>query len=388
MVSPTDSDPPLDVLFLPYYDDNPYQQELRAALNDQHVTVRTGDHEAPLPLLQSVVGDRPDVLHLHWAHSLFVMHNKLVTLVLGLRLLFELTVCKLMGVPIVWTVHNTLDHERRHPLIELTVRRVVARLCDGFITHGKHAREEVIDVYDISPTDASRVAVVPHGNYIGSYPDDVSRREAREALSLPDDATVYLHFGNIRPYKGVTRLVETFGEMDDPDSHLLLAGRPPTNPDDRARLFGLCERTDRVHTNFGFVPDDEIQHYFAASDAVVLPFERVLTSGSAVLAMSFGRPVVAPRMGCLPDTLSEKNDLLYDSDDPEGLRRQMQRVRDEDLSAVGSSNRIQAIQNDWGTAAERTYAVYRAAECGVADVAVAADRASATTEVGTVSGEV
>lgn len=377
---------PLDVLFLPYYGDNPYQEELRTALEDRNVTVRTGDHEAALPILQSLLFERPDVLHLHWAHSLFVMHNKVVTLVLGLRLLFELTVCKLLGVPVVWTVHNTLDHERRHPYIELTVRRLVARCCDGLITHGENARDEVVDTYGIPTDETARVAVVPHGNYIGSYPDEVARAEARETLSLPADATVYLHFGNIRPYKGVQRLVETFDEMDDPDSHLLIAGRPPTNPRDRERLLAACERTDRVHTDFGFIPDDEIQHYFTACDAVVLPFERVLTSGSVVLAMSFGCPVVAPRMGCLPDTLSESNDLLYDPDDPNGLRHEMYRVRAEDVSAVGASNRLKAVRDDWATVAERTDAVYRTAERGTGDAYVAADRA--TDDVETAAGEV
>ena len=43
-----------------------------------------------------------------------------------------------------------------------------------------------------------------------------------------------------------------------------------------------------------FVPDGEVQHYLLAADAVVLPFKEILTSGSAMLALSFGRPVVAP----------------------------------------------------------------------------------------------
>ena len=383
-------DDPLDVLFLPYYDDNPYQRELSTALEERNMTIRTGDHEAPFPILQSIYAGRPDVLHLHWAHSLFVMHSKVVTLVLGMRLLFEVMICKLLGVPIVWTVHNTLDHERRHPRIELTVRQLVASYCDALITHGDTARRKIVETYDIPIEDASRVAVIPHGNYIGSYPDEVSQAEAREALSLPSDATIFLHFGNIRPYKGVDRLVNTFGKLDASKSRLLIAGRSPTNADDRAALLEACDDTDQVDTVFGYIPDDEVQHYFAAADAVVLPFERVLTSGSVVLAMSFGRPVVAPRMGCLPDTLAEANDLLYDPANPTGLPRQMRRVCEEEISSIGVKNRKQAARNDWGTVADRTRTVYRAATNGNQQVAeaVAESAKSESTNVGLAVGKV
>ncbi|MEZ4597387.1 MAG: glycosyltransferase [Chloroflexota bacterium] len=50
----------------------------------------------------------------------------------------------------------------------------------------------------------------------------------------------------------------------------------------------------------GNVPDDRMQVFLRAADVMVLPYRDVLTSGSAILAMTFGLPVVAPRIGCLP----------------------------------------------------------------------------------------
>ena len=76
----------------------------------------------------------------------------------------------------------------------------------------------------------------------------------------------------------------------------------------------------RISMQLRSIPDDEMQLYLRACDAVVLPFRDVLTSGSAILAMSFGRAVIAPRLGCLPETLSDDAAILYDPTAPDALR--------------------------------------------------------------------
>jgi len=55
-----------------------------------------------------------------------------------------------------------------------------------------------------------------------------------------------------------------------------------------------------------FIPDDELQYYFNASDLVVLPFSSVLNSGSVMLSLSFNRPVLCSNMG----TLKELSDIV------------------------------------------------------------------------------
>jgi beta-1,4-mannosyltransferase len=68
-----------------------------------------------------------------------------------------------------------------------------------------------------------------------------------------------------------------------------------------------------------FIHDDEVAKYFSACDVVCLPFTRVTGSGSALLALTYGRPIVAPRLGALMD-LSDNLGYFYDPSDPEGLR--------------------------------------------------------------------
>ena len=346
-------------LFLPYYETNPYQDELARGLDSAGVDVVAGEHTDPLPLAQAFREHGvPDVVHLHWAHSLFDARYRPVMFLLGCRLFVELAVARLLGVDVVWTVHNRFHHERRTLGPERLFRALLCRVSDAILVHGEGARDAVVDAYRLPDHVASRVEVVPHGNYVDVYRNEVSRAEARERLGVDPDATVFLNVGNIRPYKNVPALVETFGELEDDSLRLLVVGQPPTDEGRRERLERRCARDDRVRTVFEYVPESELQLYLNAADAVVLPFEDVLTSGSVVLALSFGRPVVAPRLGCLPDTVGACDDLLYDPADPDGLERALERTREVDLDVLGARSLARAERLDWETIGRETASVY------------------------------
>ena len=99
-----------------------------------------------------------------------------------------------------------------------------------------------------------------------------------------------------------------------------------------------------------YIPDEELQHVMSAADVVVLPYLRILSSGAAMLALSFGRPVIAPRQGLLNDMIVSSVGLLYDPVDPQGLTATMADVRtrrfeEEEILRY-------ARQYDWGRSAQ------------------------------------
>lgn len=73
----------------------------------------------------------------------------------------------------------------------------------------------------------------------------------------------------------------------------------------------------------GYIPDEELAVYLAAIDVMVLPYADILTSGSAMLALSFGRPVAAPRLGVVEEMVSPLAGVLYSPDDTSGLETAM-----------------------------------------------------------------
>lgn len=359
----TDSDDGITVLMCPdYRDSNPYQSELIAALENRGVEVTATPGGWAFPLLAGVRRHGvPDVFHIHWLDR-FVTTNRrfpaAIAVLLGVRLIFELVLLRALGVRIVWTVHNLLDHERATPRSELAIRHAVARLVNRIVVHCEEAIESVEETYRLPERVANRIRVVPHGNFLGVYENDISQSTARERLDLPPDVPVIAFFGLIRPYKNVPTLIETFKRVPG-DARLLVVGNP-WNEDVANRVRAASTDDDRVDTVLDYVPDDEIQVYMHAADAVALPFDSVLTSGSAMLAMTFERAVVAPMMGCLPGLIGSEGGHLYDPSDSAGLRVALRKAIDnrEELREMGHRNRELVRSFDWDRVAERTRNVY------------------------------
>ena len=199
--------------------------------------------------------------------------------------------------------------------------------------------------------------VIPHGHYAGAYRDEstATRRAAR--LGLPGRARVIAFVGWVRPYKGVTELLEAFAAVADPTRASSSRGAPSTRPT-RARVAALAAADARVRLDLGFVPDDELQVYLRAADVVATPFLEIFTSGSVLLAMSFGRAVIAPRRGCVAETVDERGAVLYDADDPEGLRVALRAAMSADLEAMGRHNASRLPEFDWSRVAAATLATY------------------------------
>ena len=89
----------------------------------------------------------------------------------------------------------------------------------------------------------------------------------------------------------------------------------------------MAEDDSKISLHLQFVPDDQVHQFFSGVDAVVLPFTDVLTSGSAILALSFGKPVIAPALGCLPELITDQCGVLFDPNNPDGLQESMMKVR-------------------------------------------------------------
>jgi hypothetical protein len=139
---------------------------------------------------------------------------------------------------------------------------------------------------------------VPHGHYRDAYPRTLARATARQRLALPAEATVLLHFGLMRPYKNVPRLIRTFRAMPGGDAFLLVVGRPFDQAIER-EVRAAAEGASNVRLHLRWVPPDDAQTFFAASDLVALPYRRILNSGALMLALTFGRAVLVPDLGSM-----------------------------------------------------------------------------------------
>lgn len=345
---------------------NPYQRMLYDAIRAEGMTckiryVRKPARLGPLPFFVQVAAARIRgcrLIHMHWPQ--FALRT-------GGRPLYRLSLInawasihwlEVLGIRIVWTVHNTLPHERE-TANDAMVTRLLARVASQKIVHSV----ETLGELEAMGADTERVAVIPHGSYVGTYTES-SRAAARRALSLPDHARIILFFGQIRPYKGVHDLVDAWQRIAiDPPNRaaapfLLIVGKCDS-VDERERL-GHSTAALGGRFDAGYVPEAQVPQYFAAADVVVLPFRAVTTSGSALLAMSLGRPVVAPRLGALRD-LPDATGFFYEE---RGLGDALSVAIDAsplELEIRGSAAREYARSVPWSSIARRTLVVYREA---------------------------
>lgn len=154
----------------------------------------------------------------------------------------------------------------------------------------------------------------------------VSREEAKAGLGLTG-RNVALFFGHIRPFKGLDIALKAWPKLKT-DVVLLVAGEAwwKGEADYRklAEELGLTSdeqlTTNNVVFHFLFIPDAEIAAYFSAADVVLAPYRSEAQSGVALTAFYFGRPVIAAKVGGLPEIIQEGvNGSLVPPEDPEAL---------------------------------------------------------------------
>lgn len=147
--------------------------------------------------------------------------------------------------------------------------------------------------------------------------EGVARAEDHSVLVLPPDKPVFMFIGLCKPYKKLHELVSVF-RHSDPDAFLLVAGKF-SDAAYRDRIVELAGDDPCIRIREGFIPDAQIQHFLKACDVVVVPYREILTSDTAMLALSFGRPLISVDFGFLRDVVTEQVGILLALDDPDSL---------------------------------------------------------------------
>ena len=142
----------------------------------------------------------------------------------------------------------------------------------------------------------------------------MTRADARQQLGIGSNDRTLLFFGQIAPYKGLEYLVEAIAQARgdwraSPTDH---RGQGQTRErgllDECATLDrSSCGISEMVNQTVRFIPDDQVEPYFLASDAVVIPYVDIFQSGVPFLAFSFGLPVIATDVGSLRDDVTERD---------------------------------------------------------------------------------
>ena len=306
---------------------------------------------------------RYDIFHLHWIHPFgFPTNNKLFQNFLtraffSVYFMLFLKLVILLNFKLIWTVHEAIPTEKE-PINGIWARRFLSKLCDAKIVHAKSSIEEMQKL----GINTKNTYITYHGNYIGVYKNNITKESARKYLKFSKKDFIFLFFGQIKPYKGVEDLLETFKQLikKRKNVRLLIAGKCD-NKDLKKMLNNYKEELKedvKIYTEH--IKNDKIQYYFNCADAVVYPFKKITTSGSVILALSFGKPIICPRIGNLKE-LPDNLGFFYKPGSKEALLDCMENaiLNKEKLKKMEKNSFDYATSLSRDKIAEKTYEIYK-----------------------------
>ena len=351
----------MKILVLPRNNTNPYQELLyqefrRHGVEVTYIGSLTSSYtlnQLLLPVelvVRRLAGAR--LVHLHWVYNFGLYGGdryRLLRRVGQSWFALWLWVLRLLGLRLVWTAHNVLPLQ---PVFadDLRARRRLVSKCDAVIAHSRATIEELAALSMVPRL----CVVIPHGPFM-----PVGLPQAPNA-SNDSGRRRLLFFGNIHEYKGVDDLLVAFAALPpDVNATLTVAGR--CDEALRPLLAELAEYSPgRVELRLERLPDEDLTQLLAEAHVAVLPFRRSTTSGSAILALSHGRPIVVPDLPGLAE-LPDEAVFRYDGTVHGLTCALMQAILAEDsrIAEMSAAADAYCASISWHEIAEQTLRVIR-----------------------------
>jgi len=252
--------------------------------------------------------------------------------------------------PTAVSVNNFYPHGfEGHPVFK--------RLYEVFYAHCKvvvhYSRtSHAMVIREFPSAGDKRHVVTPYFNYDRLLRPGASRDECRRSLGFQENEFVVLAFGAIRFREELQLIRRAFSMARIPHKRLLMC----SGYWDQGSVFlrrlrsihaSCWRRWHRVRGPFGRIPDSEVHRYLMASDVLLIPRLKDMTSGLVGLAYTFARLMIAPNHGAHPEYLDGTDNLLYESGSPRSLAKAIERARDVDPGVVALQNRRRADEWAW-----------------------------------------
>lgn len=295
-----------------------------------------------------------DIIHLHWIEfyirskdSLLLTHLKLILFISGIILLRYLVRTK-----IVITLHNIKPHEIIYPRLENLGFRLSLNLANSIIVHNNWSKEATIQNYKI---EREKISVIPIGNFIGYYPNEITKEQARLKLKIPEDVFVILYFGLIRNYKGIDNIISALDDIDN-NIWMVICGK---SSDDKIKeqLCQFKKRFENCLINLEYILDEEIQDYMNAADIGILPYKEASTSAVLILFASFKKTVIVPDLEPIRETIGDAA-IYYIPGNIEDLRRAIVLSKHLNLTALSEASFNKISEYNWRNIAATTNQLY------------------------------
>lgn len=223
-------------------------------------------------LLLFLIKNKFDVIHLTWPANVYEF------------------IIYLLRRKMILTVHDPFPHSGLDTKIVRLRRNVAFRLIRNFIILNKAQYDEFISFYKLYSVRVIVSRLSCYNNFKMVKPD----------MSVIPTSKYILFAGNISQYKGVEYLLQAMLMVHEkrPDVKLVVAGGGNY-------YFNISPyvKLDFIDIRNRFVPDEELVALIRNTEFMVCPYTDATQSGVIMSAFTFNVPVIATRVGGLPDML-------------------------------------------------------------------------------------
>ena len=240
-------------------------------------------------LLLFLIRNKFDVIHLTWPANVYEF------------------IIYMLKRKMILTVHDPFPHTGLDTRIVRLRRKVAFRFVPHFIILNKAQREKFLSFYRL-PSSAVIDSRLSCYTYLNMVEPDMT--------TVPEQKYI-LFAGKISKYKGVEYLLEAMKKVHDtfPDIKLVVAGGGKYH-------FDISEYAALPYIDIRnrFIPDEELVALMNKTQFMVCPYTDATQSGVIMSSFTFGTPVIATRVGGLPEMLGNgKYGMLVKEKDTDAL---------------------------------------------------------------------
>jgi glycosyltransferase involved in cell wall biosynthesis len=297
---------------------NPYFDQYHAALARRGIST-SDDLVVDLEWLEARARD-VDALHFHWPEDIWRQGfgragGRLGRAVRAAAKLMHLRRflgrARRLGMKRLWTVHNLEPHEGAYRWDRYGYR-LLARECDVVVCHSRSAAAAVNRLF----APRANVIVMPHGQLGSAYPPARPRSLVLNELALDQRLPVVCALGRLRTYKGLDLVCDIAAHLAGRVQ--ILVGGERNAGFDSTPLVHAAERVPGFVLIQRALTSQEFVDFVAASDAMLLPYSKVTSSGVLLAALGLDRGVVASDLTYFREILEDEPDagMMVASRDP------------------------------------------------------------------------
>ncbi len=250
-----------------------------------------------------------------------------------------------LGCDINHDMHDT----GKKDVIENTLNAV-----DAITVVSNSLKDELIE----ASFPEEKITVIPNGVDISKF-NPLPKIECRNRLKLDLNVPVILYVGRLSTEKNIKSLIKTSSALVKKGYKfkLYIVGDGSL----LAELKLLAKESGISECVFfmGNIDHNEIKKWMGACDYFCLPSLREGCPNVVLEALSCGRPVIASKVGAIPDITNKKTSVLFTPDDIESMTIAFEKAFTTDWDEKIISNSVAALS--WENAAKKYLDVFSAA---------------------------